>query len=81
MGTKNISISEDAYKRLASLKLPNESFSIVIARLTGKRFLTDIFGVLSRKEASRLERNFKKVRLERQEADKKRRQKLLEDFA
>ena len=81
MGTKNISISDEAYKRLASLKLPNESFSIVITRLTGKRSLTDLFGVLSEKEASRLKRSFKKVRSERRKAEKNRRQQLLEAFA
>lgn len=72
MATKNISISEEAYKRLASLKLPHESFSMVISRLTGKRSLSDIFGLLSGKEANRLVRKFKKVRLERSEADKDR---------
>ncbi len=80
MGTKNISISEEAYRRLASLKLPNESFSIVITRLTGKRSLSDLFGVLSEKEANRLERNFKKVRFKRRRAEKNRRQQLLEAF-
>ncbi len=81
MGTKNISISEEAYRRLASLKHENESFSIVITRLTGKRSLTDLFGVLSGKEASRLERNFKKVRLERRKADKNRQHRVQEAVA
>ena len=81
MATKNISISEDAYRRLASLKLPNESFSIVITRLTGKRSLGDLFGVLSGKEASRLETNFKKVRLERRKADENRQHRMQEAFA
>ena len=81
MATKNISISEEAYRRLASLKQPNESFSIVITRLTGKRSLTGLFGVLSGKEAGRLERNFKKVRLERRKGDKHRQHRLQEAFA
>jgi predicted CopG family antitoxin len=37
MGSKNISISEEAYQRLASLKKPNESFTHVINWLTNKR--------------------------------------------
>lgn len=81
MGTKNISISEEAYRRLASLKLPNESFSVVITRLTGKRSLADLFGVLSDEEASCLERDFKKMRRERHKADKNRQHRLQEALA
>lgn len=80
MGTKNISISDEAYRRLASLKHDNESFSIVITRLTGKRSLTEIFGVLSQKEADSIENNIKRVRHERERADKNRRQRLQEVF-
>ena len=80
MGTKNISISEEAYRRLASLKHENESFSLVITRLTGKISLTNIFGVLTSKEADCLERNDKNVRHERHKVEKNRRQKLQEAF-
>ena len=80
MATKNISISEDAYRRLASLKLPNESFSIVITRLTGKHSLNDLFGVLSKNEASRLEKNTQRVRNERAKADRNRSRRLKEAF-
>lgn len=80
MATKNISISEDAYRRLASLKLPNESFSIVITRLTGKRSLTDLFGVLSPEQSDRLEKTINKVRQQRAKADRNRSSKLKEAF-
>ena len=80
MATKNISISEDAYRRLESLKLPNESFSIVITRLTGKHSLNDLFGVLSKNEADRLEKNTERVRNERAKADRNRSRRLKEAF-
>ena len=62
MATKTISITDDAYKRLALLKKENESFSMVIARITGKINLADFFGVLSKESADRLEKNIKKAR-------------------
>ena len=80
MATKNISISEDAYRTLASLKLPNESFSLVITRLTGKHSLNDLFGVLSKNKASRLEKNTQRVRNERAKADRNRSSRLKEAF-
>ncbi len=51
MGTKNISISEEAYERLAALKGPNESFTDVVNRLTGKRSILELAGVLTHDEA------------------------------
>jgi predicted CopG family antitoxin len=50
MGTKNISISEEAYERLAALKKPNESFTEVVNRLTRKRSILELAGVLTEKE-------------------------------
>ncbi len=48
MATKTISIREDVYDILASLKKENESFSDVIWKLTRKRKpnLRDYFGVM-----------------------------------
>ena len=62
MATKTISISEEAYRRLAALKKENDSFSIVINRLTRKKSLLDLFGVLSKEEGDRLEQSIKEVR-------------------
>jgi predicted CopG family antitoxin len=50
MGTKNISISEEAYERLAALKRPNESFTEVVNRLTKKRSILELAGVITEKE-------------------------------
>ena len=60
MATRTISISEDAYKRLASLKRDNESFSLVIKRITGGSALSKIQGILSRESADKLEEEIKK---------------------
>lgn len=81
MATKNISITEEAYRRLASLKHEHESFSVVINRLTGKHSLAKLFGVLSRDEASHLDENLARSRKERARADRDRKRKLEEVFS
>jgi predicted CopG family antitoxin len=57
MGSKNISISEEAYQRLASLKKPNESFTQVINRLTQKKSILELAGTLSEQEAAEIIEN------------------------
>jgi predicted CopG family antitoxin len=54
MGAKNISISDEAYTRLASMKTDNESFTDVINRLTGKRSILELAGTLTGEECSEL---------------------------
>ncbi|OGS50989.1 MAG: hypothetical protein A3K65_04950, partial [Euryarchaeota archaeon RBG_16_68_12] len=46
MGTKTISITDRAYRRLKMRKGPEESFSDVILRLTERRPLADFAGIL-----------------------------------
>ena len=62
MGTKNISISEEAYERLAALKKPNESFTEVVNRLTKKRSILELVGTLTEKEGEEIRRNIKELR-------------------
>jgi len=62
MGTKTISITDEAYERLNSRKKDRESFSQVINRMTTKKSLAEFAGILGKKEASELERNIKKSR-------------------
>jgi len=62
MATKNISITEEAYRRLASRRKGNESFSEIINNLTGKVKLSDFSGILSKEAGDELERNIKKLR-------------------
>ncbi len=62
MATKTLTITEDAYERLATAKEENESFSDVINRITGKVSLLSIAGILTEKEADKLEERIIEVR-------------------
>jgi predicted CopG family antitoxin len=62
MGTKNISISEEAYERLAALKKPNESFTEVVNRLTRKKSILELAGTLTGKEGDETRREIKELR-------------------
>jgi predicted CopG family antitoxin len=46
MGTKTISLADDAYAGLASMRRPGESFSDVVRRLTRRTSLLDLAGTL-----------------------------------
>lgn len=76
MSTKNISITEEAYKRLANMKKANESFSEIILEVTGKKRLNDFFGILSEKSALKLENNIEDIRGENRKLRKSRDKKL-----
>ena len=54
MATKSITITNEAYERLAAFKGENESFSEVITKLTRKSSILDLVGLLSDKEAEDL---------------------------
>jgi predicted CopG family antitoxin len=63
MGAKNISISDEAYTRLASMKAPNESFTDVINRLTGKKSILELAGILTEGEGDEMRRVVAEVRV------------------
>ncbi len=63
MGAKNISISDEAYTRLAALKGSKESFTDVINRLTGRRSILELAGVLTPSEARELRLKVRDLRL------------------
>ena len=52
MATKTISITEDAYERLNSIKYNNESFSEVIKRVTSQISLIKLAGLLSKESVN-----------------------------
>jgi len=58
MATKCITITTDAYDALASLKQGSESFSDVITRITKKKSLLNLAGILTPKEGEELRRSF-----------------------
>ena len=62
MGSKNISISDEAYLRLSELKLKNESFTELIYRLTNKTNVLDLKGIISEDEGKSLEKNIRNSR-------------------
>lgn len=65
MGTKTISIRDEVYDILKSLKRGNESFSEVIGKLAKKRKsdLSPYFGVLKdSKVLNEIEEDYKKIR-------------------
>jgi len=62
MSTKSITITNDAYERLAALKGRNESFSEVITKITMKHSLLDLIGLLSKEEANELRKNINDTR-------------------
>ncbi|WP_135828167.1 antitoxin VapB family protein [Halorussus halobius] len=55
MGTKTISLADDAYERLKAEKKEDESFSDVVRRITDGAELGDFYGVLSEETAEELE--------------------------
>lgn len=84
MATKNISITENAYKILAMRKGENESFSKVIIREMGKKGntknLMEFFGVLSKKSAEAIEKSIEESRKIHREMHKKRVERLQREF-
>lgn len=55
MGTKTISLADDAYRRLRRLKRDDESFSDVVQRLTGRGDLMRFHGAISAELADELQ--------------------------
>ena len=62
MTTKCITITSDAYKKLAVMKEGSDSFSDVINRLTKKNSLFDLVGLMSVNDAEELRRTVKLTR-------------------
>ena len=62
MATKSITITEDAYNRLAAVKQEKESFSDVIKRIVPKSSFRDLIGILTDKDAEELKRHSAEIR-------------------
>lgn len=76
MGTKTISITDDAYERLKAEKGENESFSDVVMRLTSGVKLSDFHGVLSEETGRKLEENIKESREEHRDRREERMEEI-----
>lgn len=69
MGSKTISITEEAYRRLRARKQRGESFTDVILRLTERRPLSEFLGILDEETGRALEDVLEEARKERASVD------------
>ncbi len=81
MATKTITITEEAYMRLAHLKAARESFSDTITRIAGSARLAELHGVLSKSAGEALESAIKKSRQDHRLAHSRRAKAIAEAFA
>jgi len=84
MATKTLTVTEEAYNRLAALKKENESFSMVINRISHKKTdlekLRALHGIISEENAEALEKSIIKMRTVHRELHKKRLERLSKEF-
>ena len=64
MATKTLTITEEAYERLAGIKTGSESFSDVVNRLAGGHSFLELVGLLNREAADELKKNIAEMRKE-----------------
>ncbi|MFQ5908264.1 MAG: antitoxin VapB family protein [Thermoplasmata archaeon] len=69
MGSKTISITEEAYHRLRARKRRGESFTDVVLRLTERRPLTEFAGILDEETGRALAEAVEEARKERASVD------------
>ena len=80
MATKNISITEEAYRKLANLRKGNESFSEIIMNVTKKGNWRKYFGILSEEKANILEKSISEGRKRHAEQHAQRSKELKKVF-
>lgn len=80
MGTKTVSLSDDAYERLKKMKRKNESFSDVVRRITGKTSLRNHHGILSKKAGKEIEETIEERRKKHRDLHEERIQKVTEEI-
>lgn len=69
MGSKTISITEEAYYRLRARKRRGESFTDVVLRLTERRPLSEFAGILDEETGRALAETVEEARRERASVD------------
>lgn len=80
MGTKTISLADDAYEKLKARKREGESFSDVVRRLAGGVTLAEYHGVLGEHTAAELEEIVERRRNERSSEHRARVQELADEL-
>lgn len=71
MASRTVSLSEDAYQRLARLRRPGESFSDVVRRIVPRRSLLELTKIMTRAEAEALAKAIEANRRDRMRARKR----------
>ncbi len=77
---KTITVTEEAYKTLKSMKAPTESFSEEILRIARRRPLNDFYGALSGERGARLEKAIAESRKGRMASHKSRIKRIMEEL-
>ncbi len=77
MGSRTISVSDEAYSRLRAFKKKGESFSEVINRLTERKRLSDLAGVLDAEDIKKVEAGILSIR----KRSKKRMKKIVQEIS
>jgi predicted CopG family antitoxin len=72
MGTKTISLADDAYEKLKRHKREDESFSDVVRRLTGGVELSEYYGRLDEETVTQIEQAIDTRRERRSDTHRKR---------
>ena len=80
MGTKTISLADDAYEKLKAHKREGESFSDVVRRLAGGVTLAEYHGVLGADTATELEEIVERRRDERSSEHRGRVEELVDEL-
>jgi predicted CopG family antitoxin len=80
MGTKTISLADDAYEKLKAHKREGESFSDVVRRLAGGVTLSEYYGVFDEATADDLERVIEERRADRSSSHRERVSELVDDL-
>ncbi len=84
MATRNISITEEAYRILERNKKDNDSFSKVIVREMGKKGnidkLRELYGLFSGERGEKLQKSIEEGRKLHREMHKKRTERILKEI-
>ncbi|MBI2580290.1 antitoxin VapB family protein [Candidatus Woesearchaeota archaeon] len=80
MATKTITVTENAYEAVKSLKERSESFSELFLRITKRKPLSSFFGVLGKESGEKLELAVKELRKKRNKAHQLRLKRIVEAF-
>lgn len=76
VAVKTITVTEEAYEALKSMKEEGESFSEAILRIRGKRSLREFIGILSDEAAEEMEKAIREARREHERFHRERMRKL-----